>query len=458
MSKKAILFGIAAAGLLATSASALERTAVLGSRGEIYIAKAGTYGSLFPTGNETAPGNQVLAVEVTKASSSTQRFLVPFTKGDEPESSPALIYEDDSDTLFVVWESRIAPLNSVLMLASFDGVHWTKPIQLSGNPFSSKSSPQLAITRDSLPIQGEDGATVMRRRTVLHLIWEEEGAPGNFEILYTPVILEDGSYLGLNPVYHLSDFVADGDSGSSFAPPLALIHSPVLQNGLDSRTVVVAFTSSSGRWLTSLVIDVLPEELSLLAGDVRSNIIDIGRQGSYPSNRTTVAEKSRAAVVSHGAAFHTDVINYMADQVAAQILADKGDDLVVLAGKVRSNIIDIGVRLSGRGLRNRGGEGAAKARIAEIENPQPESEISPAHLIHFRVADSRPVPQVGSSGVRLFVSENGEDVLISWTEKDRVLYRMSKNDGWTDQREIRLSESVDLERAYEILAQRVRNH
>jgi hypothetical protein len=68
------------------------------------------------------------------------------------------------------------------------------------------------------------------------------------------------------------------------------------------------------------------------------------------------------------------------------------------------------------------------------------------------------VPQVGSNGIRLFVSENGEDMLISWTEKDRVLYRMSKNDGWTEQREIRLSESVSLERAYEILTQRVRNH
>ena len=464
MSKKAILFGTAAiaamasASLFATSASALERTAALGSRGEIYIAKAGTYGSLFPTGTETPPGNQVLAVEVTKASSSTQRFLVPFTKGDEPETSPALIYEEGSDTLFVVWESRTTPLSSVLMLASFDGSHWTQPIRLSGNPFSAKSSPQLAITRDSFPVPGEDGATVLRSRTVLHLLWEEEGVPGNFEILYTPVILEEGNYLGLNPVYPLSDFVADGDSGSSFSPPFALVHSPVLQNGQDARTVVVAFASSPGRWLTSLVIDVLPEELSLLAGGVRSNIIDIGRQGSYPSNRATVAEKSRLAVVNNGSAFHTDVVNYMADQVSAQILADRGEDLVALGEKVRSNIIDIGVRLSGRGLRDRAGVGASKARIAEIEDPQIRPDASPAHLLHFRVADSRPVPQVGSNSIRLFVSENGENMLISWTEKDRVLYRMSKNDGWTEQREIRLSDSVSLERAYEILTQRVRNH
>lgn len=456
MSKKAIFSWIATAGLLATSASALERTAALGSRGEIYLAKTGIYRSLFPTGNETDAANPVLAIEVTKASSSTQRFLVPFTKGSEPESSPALIYEDDSDRLFVVWESRATPLNSVLMLASFDGTHWTSPIQITGNPFSSKSSPQLAITRDSYAVPGEDGP-VLRNRTVLHLIWEEEGAPGSFEFLYTPVILEEGTYLGWNPIYHLSDFVADGDSGSKFSPPLALIHAPVLQNGGDPRTTVVAFASSAGRWLTSLVIDVLPEELSQLSDGVRSSIIDIGRQGNFPGNRPALAEKAKADLVARGTAFHADVVRYMGDQVHDLILADQGNDLVALAGKVRSSIIDIGVRLSGRGLRDRGDQ--TKARIAEIEDPQPRPVASPAHLIHFRVANSLPTPQVGTNNLRMFVSESGDDLLISWMDKDRVLYRISnENGGWSDQREIKLSDSVTLDRAYEILTQRVRNH
>jgi hypothetical protein len=383
---------------------------------------------------------------------------VPFTKGSEPESSPALIYEDDSDLLFVVWESRIAPLNSVLMLASFDGTRWTNPIQITGNPFSSKSLPQLAITRDSFPVPASDGPPVLRRRTILHLIWEEEGTPGKYEIFYTPVILEEGSYLGWNPIYSLKDFVADGDSGSSFAPPLALVQSPVLQNGGDSRTVVVAFASSEGRWLTSLMIDVLPEELSRLAEGARASIIEIGRQGSFPGNRTSLAEKARVDIVSHGGAFHADVVRYMADQIYDQILADRGDDLLALAEKARASIIEIGVRLSGRGLRGRGDTAAAKARITEIDDPQSGPNASPSHLIHFRVAASRAIPQVGNNGVRLFVSDSGEDMLMSWTDRDRVLYRMSRDDGWTDQREIKLSDSVDLDRAYEILAQRVRNH
>ena len=458
MRKIVVLSFVVVAGLLTAPAFALERTAALGSRGEVYLAKTGTYRSLFPTGNETDAGNQVLAIEVTKASSSTQRFLVPFTKGSEPETSPALIYEDDSNLLFVVWESRIAPLNSVLMLASFDGTHWTNPIQITGNPFSSKASPQLAITRDSFPIGVEDGTTLFRRRTILHLIWEEEAAPGKYEFLYTPVILEEGSYLGWNPVYHLNDFVADGDSGSSFAPPLALVHSPVLQNGRDSRTILVAFASSEGRWLTSLVIDVLPEELSRLAEGARASIIEIGRHGSFPENRTSLADKARVDIIAHGTAFHTDVVRYMADQIHDQILADRGNDLSVLAEKARASIIEIGVRLSGRGLRDRGDSATTKARIAEIEDPQPSPNASPAHLIHFRAASSLPTPQVGGSSLRLFVSDGGEDMLVSWTEKDRVLYRMSTDDGWTDQREIKLSESVNLDRAYEILAQRVRSH
>ena len=458
MSKKAILSLFAvAAGLLATSASALERTAALGAGGEVYLAKVGSYRDLFPDGRDANPAHPVLAVEVTKPGTPIQRLLVPFTKGDEPESSPALVYEDDSDTLFLVWESRLTPFNSVLLLASFDGASWSKPIQITGNPFSSKSSPQLAITRDTFPIAGEDGSTVTRRRTIFHLMWEEEGAAGEFEFLYSPVILEEGSYLGWNPVYHLNDFVADGDSGSRFAPPLGLIHAPALQSGRDARTIMVAFASAAGRWLTSLAIDVLPEELSQLAEGTRSNIIEIGRQGGYPANRQALAEKVKADLIVRGTAFHADVVRYMADQVYGQILADRGDDLLVLAGGARSNIIEIGVRLGGRGLRDRGD--TTKARTVEIDDPQPRADRSPTHLIHFRATSNRPTPQVGTTGLRLFVSDDGGDMLIGWTEKDKdkVLYRITNGGGWSDQKEIKLSDSVNLDRAYELLAQRVRN-
>jgi len=455
MNAKVIFCSLALSGLLVNPGPALERAAALGAGGEIYLARTGTYLALFPGGHETDPGNPVLAIDVTRPGSLTQRVLVPFTKGDEPESSPALIYEDDSDTLFLVWERR-QPFNSMLMLASFDGQRWSKAIPITSSPFSSKSSPQLAITRDTFSVVAEDGSPVTRRRTILHMIWEEEAAAGSSgELLYTPVILEEGSYLGWNPIYHLNDFVADGDSGSSFAPPAALIQAPTLQSGRDARTIVVGFASSAGRWLTGLEIDVLPEQLSHLADGARAEIIEIGREGHYPANRQALAEKIRSNLVTHNTDFHTDVIRYMADQIYNQILSDHGNDIAALAAKARAEIIEIGVRLGGRGLRDRGD--TTKARTVEIDDPQPRPDSSAAHLIHFRATSSRPTPQVGTTGLRLFVSQDGGDMLVAWTEKDKVLYVISNGGGWSDQKEIKLSDSVSLDRAYELLAQRVQN-
>jgi hypothetical protein len=453
--KKSTLSWFAAAGLLlASSAFALERTAALGAGGEIYLAKSGTYRDLFPNGSETNPDNPVLAIDVVKSGSATQRLLVPFTREAEPESSPALIYEDNSSTLFLVWESRLNLIHSVLMLASFDGERWSNPIQITGNPFSSKSSPQLAVTRDTYSIAHADGTVETRRRTFLHMMWEEEAGSGEFELLYTPVILEEGRYLGWNPIYRLNDMVADGDSGSSFAPSSALLQTPTLQSGRDPRTVVVGFAASAGRWMTGLVIDVLPAELSQLAEKMRSSIIDIGHQGSFPGNRPGLAEKARADLIARGTAFHSDVIHYMADQIHAQILADRGDDLEGLASKMRSSIIDIGARLSGRGLR----DGAAKASLQEIDPLETGPAAPPPHLIHFRAVTNRPTPQAGNKGLRVFVSEEAEEMIVAWADQDKLFYRITKDDGWSDEREIKLSDSVSLESAYELLAQRVRGH
>jgi hypothetical protein len=96
------------------------------------------------------------------------------------------------------------------------------------------------------------------------------------------------------------------------------------------------------------------------------------------------------------------------------------------------------------------------AQIVEVRAEGGEYE-PPLALLQVRLASSRPVPQVGTGSTRLFVSENGQDVLIAWAAADRVLYRDSAGAGWNDTRELRLSPGLTLDRALEILEQRVRN-
>ncbi|HSU85076.1 MAG TPA: hypothetical protein VLR69_21885, partial [Thermoanaerobaculia bacterium] len=75
----------------------------------------------------------------------------------------------------------------------------------------------------------------------------------------------------------------------------------------------------------------------------------------------------------------------------------------------------------------------------------------------LRTASSRPVPRVGPGTVKLFVSEDGSDVLVSWAQTDKVIYRLSKGAGWTDTLTLALSPTLDINKAYDILGQRVRN-
>ncbi|HSG39343.1 MAG TPA: hypothetical protein VLE27_06870, partial [Thermoanaerobaculia bacterium] len=184
-----------AGGLLAAPASATERSVALGVDGAIYQGKVGAYRDLFPKGGDTAAANTVVALEITQPGGAVERVLVPYTKSADVEKSPAVLFEDGSKTVFLVWEAPVNALKSTLMLASFDGQRWSsQPILITGNPYSSKSSPRLAVTRDAYPATGPDGNISERTRTILHIVWAEDAEKGNYETLYSPVILEDGNY------------------------------------------------------------------------------------------------------------------------------------------------------------------------------------------------------------------------------------------------------------------------
>ena len=437
----------------ATAATALERNAALGTSGEIYEAKAGVYGALFPQGQDAPASNPVLALEVTKPAGQTERLLVPGTEGQDHDRSPALVVEHSSNTLFLLWEHRLNTIHSVLKLVSFDGTKWGTPIQISSNPFSAKVAPQLTVTRDSFQASDANGNLVTRYRTVLQLVWEEENYQGSFDVFYSPVILEDGTYLGWNPVYNLSAASAleTTQRAEVSEPPAALVNSPVIQGGRDSRTAIIAFVSATTRRLVTTEVDLLPEELGIFAEKLRVNIIDMGAR---QNDRRALARDVKEALLAEESAFEPEVLNYLATQ-AYELIANSGDEPIdSLAPKLRVNIIDMGARLSGRGLRSGGGS----AKSEEIPRSAGGEGINYAsHWIQLRTNQGWPAPSVGEGQIRLFVANSGNVALVSWKKADRVFYRLTEADGWTDQKEIRLTETVTLDKAYELLESKVRN-
>lgn len=456
--------------LTASPANAAAREAALGAEGELYLAKAGTYGELFPGGTQvTDPATAVLALDVIASDGATQRVLVPSTGGPEVERSPSVLYEEDSETVFLVWESQ-EQIHPLIRLASFDGRSWSPAVRITGgNSLAAKTSPEIAVTRDSYQ-EVVDGDPVVRHRTIAHLLWGEETASG-YETFYSPVILEDGVYIGWNPLFNLNELSGSPAPLTSFEPSAELVRAPNLQRGNDGRTVVAAFASAATRRVTTLEIDVLPRELVRLADETRSTIIDVGRRPSSAPivpNLRALAERARTSIfATGGSAYHQEVLQVLADQVQTQILASNGQEIISIGEATRSTIIDVGAKFSRRGLR--GGLRPATAGIAADsavadtieqifpEGPNPDGGLGLAHILHFQVMTSRPAPRTGVTGVRLFVSESGENVLVSWQEPGKLVYRDTSENTWAEPKEIRLSTNLTLERAYEILQQRVQN-
>jgi hypothetical protein len=440
-------------GLACAASSLSAQETVLGSKGELYAAKAGTYGSLFPGGKLTDPANAVLALEIVRPGQLPERILIPGTEGDDVERLPFLVFEEVSETVFLVWERRLGFIHPLLMLSGFNG-DWLEPVEVVGNPFANKTSPYLLVTQDTYGAR-EGGQEVSKRRTILNLVWGEENGAGLNETFYTPVIFENGVLIGRSPVFKLNDYDPE-TAGSSPDLTAGIAKSLRVQQGRDQRTFLVAFVSPASQRLNTVEIDILPPQLAQLADGARSHIIDIGSR-YYPARLQSLAEKARSHIIDIGRAFQPEVASSIAQQVYELILSQPSGSLGSLADKARSHIIDIGAKLSGRGLRTSG-------TVAEVKNvgPAPAGD-GPAeaaedpHLLQFRALAGRLAPPSEPGEVHIFLSESGEEATVAWVQKDRVVYRDSSPTGWQEPREIRFAENLDARRALAVIEQRTRS-
>jgi hypothetical protein len=452
------------------SALRAQSNAVLGSGGELYRVETGAFNDLFP-GQTPPPGvdpaSSALALAIERPGAAAQKLLVPTTDGGDVETLPSLIYEDTSSTLYLVWERRVNNIHPVLMLTGFSNGSFTDPIELVGDSFADKSHTQIALTRDQYATPDASGNPVTRSRTILHVLWAQDDSSG-VNTFYTPVIFEEGAYIGGNPVYRLNDLGSGTHVALGYPLSPGILHSPALESGQDGRTVAIGFVTSDTQKLVTVELDALPAALSELADKARAQFIDLGRKSNQPS-RQALADFAQTTILSAGAnAFRPEVLKAIADQVSAAILASSPQQtLPSIADMVRAQIVTTGAKFAGRGLRSFGDD--ATVKLAEVAVQPPDGGAgnpvpTPSQIFQMRMTSSRPAPNVASGpGIgetRLFVSETGERVIASWLDVsgNQLLYRVSDDGTWSDPLALKLSGSLGLQDAYKVLDQRVRNH
>jgi hypothetical protein len=452
-------FGAAAASAQATG-SQLGMT--LGGSGELYSTQTGLYGALFGGGGiegvqSVGASTPVLALQVTLPGAPPQLLLVPSSDDGSVESSPALVYEDQSDTLFVVWVSTTDQVASSIKLVSYSGGQWSQPITVISNPYATKTTPQLALTRDShQEIYPVTGSAVTHHRTVLSIVWSEDSASGVYQAYYAPVIFEDGIWIGTVPspiLLNSFDLAEQTTQGGPFPTPLA--YAPSVQGGRDASTIIAGFASEVSGLLTAVEVDALPEDLRLLGDNCSAAILANG-QAYFPGQLSALANQVQAALVANGSSFQPEALQGIISDALAQVTAG-APDLPTLALKTRAVIIDTGAKIAAaRGLLPivPALGPVAPSQVIEIVPP-----IGPSQFIQVRVAASRSTPAVGNTtNAQMFLSRTGDNAIVSWlsTGGGSLYYLNTRPDGtWSSGYQLQLAPTFNLTQALQVIQGRV---
>ena len=443
-SLRALLVG---AALFAPSVSmdGQEVPTVLGQDGTVFRLYQGTYGDLFGEGTEADSESPVLALDIRHGDGSSSRLLVPGSETAAKESSASMIFEDSAGIVYLVWETLFNGQHPLLQLTSFDGAEWSELIEITSNIFANKGALQLVVQRENA--RAIVGGLENKPRTTLHLSWREESV-GVSRKVHSPIIFEEGQYLGWAPIIDLSGYVLVDDTS---APPEVpdLENALSLQMGTNRHRVVAGFINPQTHRLVTLEIETLSQTISNIADAVRAGIVVIGLTAN---THAELAEMAQAEVLAQGTAFHEAARRHLADQVRL-IVEESQEDLtpagiISISESVRAGIVVIGSRIGPFGLANpRNTEIIAVGESATSDEPK--------HYFQITVVSDREAPEVGGPA-ELMLSESGQNVIVTWEEEGHVFYRESLEEGWSEPSSIELTEDLDREMIFQMLSDRVR--
>jgi hypothetical protein len=430
--RSAPLLAIAAL-LAAWPAAAVESApaAAVSAGGAFYKLQAGRFVELFGDNTALPAANPVLALDIVPAGQPLQRWVVPGTEGAEFETAPALLFDEPSSTLHLVWNSRAEGniVSSRLWLRSFGPAGWTEAIDLSGGTIADKRALRLAVTADQYRtvIAGVE-AQVSRR--VLHLVWIETTDAGA-TAFYSPIVFLDGQYIGWNPVVRLDDLVT-AETASPVPASAALREQPSLEVGRGGDRVMVGFVDSRTLRVATAEVRLLPGELGQLAERARGQIIEYATN-RFPQEIPGIAEDARGHIIEYATALHPAMAAYVADGARSFLLgADPAVGLEAFADGARATVLALGDQVIGGGLVN---GCAGTGSLLELPPLVPREGADFPQFFELRSVRFWGSPDLPAeaSAPMLLVAPDGERVLVGWLAGAQLAYRETLPDGfWSE--------------------------
>lgn len=444
---RTIAFGILAGGFV-TSAAATSAPAVLGSGGELYRLVKAT----------DALGDPLLLLSTQQPDGTIELTTVPQTEGAGVEGSAHLIYESTSRTLFLTWEERFNFIHHKIRLIGYSQGTWTEVIDVAADPYALKGEPSLAATRDSFVVMGADGEDEQVSRTILHVVWVQQSHEGQM-VAYAPVTLLNGRYIGTHQTVDLSALVR---SEAVNATDLWQATPPSVAVGDDDHSVIIGFVHPDTGSLSAMRITMLAGEISALADELRSHLIDFGARHDWqtPEGLVRLADDLRSHLIDFGHRVDPQIMRSIADALRSHLI-DFGaqyepSELRRLASDLRSHLIDFGFRLEDRGLR-RAAAASAATRIEMVADPQAADVATVSHVALVRPVGTWSRPAEATVDATLLLSRSGREALLAWEQGGTLSYRETADGEWGPPMRLPKGSALAAEEKVRILENRIRN-
>ena len=462
----AVAVGLLALVLATGSLHAAASDPVLGKSGDIYQITIGSYGELFPEGTEASADAEVLRLEARRGSGTVGHYLVPGSEANDSDRTPSLSFDASTGRLYVVWSSNNDSTLTRINLASFDGSEWSETIEVSGNIYSDKSAPRVAVTHDRFELANAD-AGASSTRTVLHVVWSEDTAGGE-KVMYAPVVLIEGELASTwRRVHRLNDYVSQELLDDPFGGevPTSLLKAPTVDAAAESNAVVIGFSDRASSAFVQLELATPAVELSELADSLEDHLNStdlcsrIETEGS--SAITSVASAARAHIVIFGRRIRSQARGLLADE-AKRLLTRRAETLCAEGGlqsvssEARAHIVIFGARSQDGDLLEETATGDSYVLLAAA---QPMGDGYVQHLARLQVKSERVAPTIGSGQPTIFVSPNGTGAVVAWENGSSLAYVETDpaTGAWSESFSLQVGDDLSRSEAYTILRDRARS-
>lgn len=446
-----------APGAAALAAEPILEAQELGVDGELYRVWSGTYGDLFDDGQFEAD-TPALAVDVVAQEGGTTRRLVPGTGGDQVESHPAVVFDDASASLFLLWQSRVPNGSNTLFFVDFQvGGGFSRPIAILSDHESFETTPLLEASRSSFAVTGDDGVRREVLRTVLHVIWVQAFGDSFEQLRYMPIVLLGGGGVSAAEPIVPADLLAPGVTSPPPAIPAALAREPDLDQGADSQSFILTLADRDAGRLLSVRVRAIPGEIGLVADKARHVIIGTGLKGGTGLKvgmiavGASVGEQVEAEVVEAARDLHPAVAAYLG-RAARDVVEELGTGPVAVE-KARHVIIGTGSRTGGSGVFDE----TFADTILEVEVVAEGVQTPITNVVEVAVLADRTLPGGIGPGARAFSSPTGSSAVVLWNEVGAVAFRIADGDGdWGTVHRLPVTSASEEEQIIRSLRERVR--